>query len=147
MTNEIDDFAADLQSRIDEETILTYGRTVFERWRSPLFMGRLENADGQSSNTGACGDTMQLFLRFEDGRVKEASFLTDGCGCSMACGSFAAELALGKTPDELAGITGESILQRSGPLPAEDRHCAFLAAETLQSALENHMKKGSEKMR
>ena len=141
MTDDLDDFAAGLQNLIDEETKQVYGRPVFERWRHPLFMGRLEKANGQARITGACGDTMQMFLRFEAETVKEASYLTDGCGCSIACGSFAAELALGKTVDELAEITGESVLQRTGPLPEEERHCAFLAAETLQSALEDYMKK------
>jgi nitrogen fixation NifU-like protein len=76
--------------------------------------------------------------------VKEASFLTDGCGSSGVCGSFAAELALDKTPDEITNVTGEYILEVLGGLPEEDRRCAFLAAETLQSALEDYMKRGTK---
>jgi chromosome segregation ATPase len=48
-------------------------------------------------------------------------------------------LALGKDPDELTNITGETILNTLGNMPEEDRHCAFLAAETLQDALHNYM--------
>jgi len=55
------------------------------------------------------------------------------------CGSFAAELAIGKNPDELVKITGEVILKALGGLPKEDQHCAFLAAETLQEALNSYM--------
>ena len=88
---------------------------------------------------------MEIYLRFENERVKKASFQTDGCGSSTICGSFAAELALGKDPDELTYITGETILNILGSMPEEDRHCAFLAAETLQDALNDYMIKPNRK--
>ncbi len=83
----------------------------------------------------------KFFLKFQDDRVHEASFQTDGCGNSAVCGSFAAEMALDKTPDELIEITGEGILEFLGGFPENDRHCAFLAAETLQEALNDYMVK------
>jgi nitrogen fixation NifU-like protein len=85
-------------------------------------------------------DTMEIFLRFEGGRVREASFITDGCGPSMICGSLAAELATGKNPDEIREISAETILDTIGGLPEEDMHCASLAANTLQVALHNYDK-------
>jgi nitrogen fixation NifU-like protein len=82
---------------------------------------------------------MEMFLKFENGRVCEAAYLTDGCGSSTVCGSFAAEMAHGRTPDELTDITGDAILARLGRFPEEDRHCAFLAAGALQEALNRYM--------
>ena len=82
---------------------------------------------------------MEIYLKFEDGRVKQASYFTDGCASSQICGSFAAELSIGKDPDELTEITSESILGEIGGLPDEDRHCAALAAEALQHALMAYM--------
>jgi len=52
---------------------------------------------------------------------------------------FAAEMAIGKTPDEILDVTGDAILERLGGLPKEEEHCAFLAGETLQEALNNYM--------
>jgi nitrogen fixation NifU-like protein len=141
MAEEFDDFARSLQSQIYEETREAYGQVAFERWRKPLYVGVMPNPEGYGRVTGTCGDTMEIFLRFEKGRVKEATFQTDGCGSSTVCGSFAAELAHGKNPEELTEITGELILDVLGGLPKEDRHCAFLAAETLQEALDYHMRK------
>jgi len=60
------------------------------------------------------------------------------------CGSFAAELALGKSPDETLHITGESILKKLGSFPEEDKHCAFLSAEALQDAVNDYMIKQSK---
>ena len=139
MGDDLDDFVEELQSQIFEETKAAYGDVGFKRWSNPLFMGRMENPDGYGRIKGSCGDTMEIYLQFENERVKKALFQTDGCGTSTICGSFAAELAIGKETDELTDITGETILNILGTIPEEDRHCAFLAAETLQDALHDYM--------
>ena len=139
----LDDFVNGLQNQILEETRAEFGDVAFERWQNPLYAGAINNSDGHGRITGSCGDTMQIFLKFEKNKVKEAIFLTDGCGSSMVCGSFAAELALGKTPDELIEISGETILKILGSFPEENQHCAFLAADTLQAALHDYMIKGN----
>jgi nitrogen fixation NifU-like protein len=134
-----DKFVRELQEQIFEETKEAYGETAFHRWLDPLHMGLIKEPDGYASLTGVCGDTMQIFLRFENNRVKEASFQTDGCGSSIVCGSFAAEMSLGKDPDELLEVTSEAILKKLEKLPKEDEHCASLAAETLQEAVNDYM--------
>jgi len=88
---------------------------------------------------------MEIFLKFEGDKVGTALFDTDGCGSSAVCGSFAAEMSLGKTPDELIDLTGEAILERLGGLPEEEQHCAMLAGETLQEALNDYMLKQTRK--
>ena len=141
MSDDFDDFARNLQKQIFEETKDAYGTVAFERWLNPRYAGALSDPDGYARVTGPCNDTMEIFLRFEQETVAEASFQTDGCGSSAVCGSFAAEMAHGKTPDELLDVTGEAILEKLGGLPKEEEHCAFLAGETLQEALSSYMKK------
>jgi nitrogen fixation NifU-like protein len=141
MSDSLDDFVARLQGQIFEETRDAYGELGFQRWRNPLYRGAMPDADGHGRVTGKCGDTIKLFLKFEDDRVARATFITDGCGSSMVCGSLAAELALGKNADELTPVTGEKILEVLGRFPKEDEHCAFLAAESLQNALDDYMRK------
>lgn len=137
--NDFDDFVNDLQNRIFDEAKEAYGEEGFQRWRNPLYNGRMASPDGYARVTGKCGDTMEIYLKFENNRVKDASYVTDGCASSAICGSFAAQLSIGKDPDELAEITGESVIKKIGRLPEEDRHCASLAAETVQEALSNYM--------
>jgi len=139
MSNELDDFVKNLQNEIYDEARAVYGDVAFERWLNPLYMGAIYEPDGYAALTGSCGDTMEIFLRFENERVKKASFQTNGCASSTICGSFAAEMALEKTPDELLSITGDTILKKIGGLPEKDEHCAFLAGETLQEALNVYM--------
>lgn len=141
MDNDLDEFVSNLQDRIHEDTKEAYGEAAFARWLNPFNMGKMDNPDGYARLTGSCGDTMEIFLKFENGRVKQSSFLTDGCGTSIACASFAAEMAVGKNPDELLSITGDAILKKLGGLPDDHKHCASLAGETVQEALHDYMVK------
>ncbi|MFH1491060.1 MAG: iron-sulfur cluster assembly scaffold protein, partial [Pseudomonadota bacterium] len=63
----------------------------------------------------------------------------------VVCGSLAAEMAIGKGLDELLEISGESILDILGRFPEEERHWAFLTAETLQEALHDYIGKKDKK--
>jgi NifU-like protein involved in Fe-S cluster formation len=137
--NSFDQIVDKLQEEIFEDTKKAYGELGFQRWRKPLYRGKMQNPDVHAKIKGQCGDTMEIFLKFEKDRVINASFLTDGCGSSTVCGSFAAEMALQKNPDQLTGITGEAILNKLGRFPKEETHCAYLAAETLQKALQIYM--------
>lgn len=135
------DFVRKLEDLTWQEIGSAFGGKTHDRRLNPLYMGALARPDGYARLTGTCGDTMEIFLQFENETVKEASFKTDGCGSSKVCGSFAAEMCLGKTPDEILNITGEAIREELGGLQQEEQHCADLAAETLQEALHDYMVK------
>ena len=134
MENDFDDFVNKLQQKIFEDTREAYGEVAFEHWQNPIYQGEMENPDGHARITGKCGDTMEIFLKFHNDRTQKALYQTDGCGSSMVCGSIAAEMAIGKSPDELLAITGEAILKKLGRFPKEDEHCAFLAAVRVSSS-------------
>ena len=147
MSKNLDAFVKDLQDQIFDETRAAYGDVAFQRWLKPLYMGAIDNPDGHGHVTGSCGDTIQISLKFENNKVKKALFETNGCMSSTVCGSFAAELSLGKSPDEILDITGESILKKMGGLPEEDQHCAFLSTAALQAALNDYMTKRTKRVR
>lgn len=139
MKDKLEEFAENLQNEIFEQAKRLYGEKGFDRWMNMKYMGTIDNPDGHARITGKCGDTIEIFLKFNGDKVSKASFITDGCASSAICGSFAVELAIGKRPDEIVEITGERILDEIGTFPEEERHCAFLAAEALQEALNDYM--------
>ncbi len=143
--NEVDLLIQKFQEEMIKEARKAYGEVFFQRWQHPLYMERMEDADVFSQLTGKCGDTMLIFLKFENGYVKKACFQTDGCAPSIVCGSFAAELAIGKSPEELLEISAENIIREIGLLPEEVQHCAFLAAETVHRAVDKYMIQQIEK--
>ncbi len=130
---------ADLQQKIYAEAKEAYGEAGYERWRNPRYNGRMNDATVQARRTGGCGDTIEMYLKFDADRVVKASYTTDGCGSSSLCGSYTAQLALGKTPDELYELTGDQVLHTIGKFPKEEVHCATLAVETLQEAVNSYM--------
>jgi nitrogen fixation NifU-like protein len=94
MNKELVHFVENLQLRIMDETREAFGDRGFERWLKPKYRGAIRNPNGYGRIIGSCGDTMQIFLKFENDRVIDASYITDGCGSSNVCGSFAAEAAV-----------------------------------------------------
>jgi nitrogen fixation NifU-like protein len=141
MSSSLDSFIDDLQDQVFEDARSAFGEKVYQRWRQPLYMLALNNPDGHANLKGGCGDSIEVFLKFENNRVAKASFLTDGCGPSVVCGSYAVEMALGKTAEELLEIDGNVILNELGGLPEENEHCAYLAAESLHAALDDYMRR------
>lgn len=141
--DKFDRFVSDLQERIFDEAREAYGEKGFERWRNPRFNGRMASADSSARVTGNCGDSIEIYLQIENNRVTAASYCTDGCGSSNICGSFAAELAIGKELDAVADIDGGAVLDAVGRLPEYDRHCADLAAAALQEALSRYMQRSA----
>lgn len=149
MADKLDQFLDDLQEKIFDEAKEVLGDKGFHRWQNPRFRGKLAHYDVHAHTVGACGDSMDIYFKFDNEIVSEASYITDGCGSSNVAGSFAAELSLGKRIEELADITGEFILSKLGEVPEDDQHCAFLAAGTVQEALKryyaaNNSKKNKE---
>jgi nitrogen fixation NifU-like protein len=116
-----------------------YSEKVIDHAMNPRNMGSLPEADGYARITGPCGDTMQIWLRLETERIREATFQTDGCGTTIAAGSMVTDLAKGKTLAEALRIGQEEVLEALGGLPDESKHCALLAANTLNEAIRGCM--------
>lgn len=95
----------------------------------------LENPDGYGINTGDCGDTVEMFLMFEEDRIKSVSFRVTGCRNTNACANTVAELAEGKTLDEAWEITPQEVIDFLETLPEQNRHCAELAVGAFYRAL------------
>ncbi|MFW6136855.1 MAG: iron-sulfur cluster assembly scaffold protein, partial [Candidatus Aminicenantaceae bacterium] len=128
---ELDQFAKELQEQILKQYRDVYSEAVIERWQNPRNLGSLDRPDGYARIQGSCGDTMEMFIKVKDDVLTECTFLTDGCGTTIACGSMATEIARGKKLTQaLVWVSGREILKRLGGLPRDNVHCAQLAAET-----------------
>jgi nitrogen fixation NifU-like protein len=106
-----------------------------------LLTPHVKNADGKARVTGTCSDTMEIRLRFNRNRVVETSYWTNGCVYSLNCICVAADLAKGKTPEEIFEIDANTVQKTIGGLPSDHMHCATLAVDTLQEAVSDYMRK------
>lgn len=117
-----------------------YSETASDHARNPRHHGPLEPFNGHARLTGPCGDTMEFWLFVHNGQVENISFITDGCGASLACGSMASCLAEGKSIADTASMRQEDILDAMGTFPLESEHCALLAADSLKAACQDYLK-------
>ena len=101
----------------------------------PKNLGPMKDANGQAKIKGPCGDTVEMWLRIDGGKIRKATFMSDGCGYSQYCCSMATKLAEGMRTEEAAELTQAQVLAAAGTLPEDHRHCALLAANTIKAAV------------
>ena len=135
MTSEFDE----LQELILEDARKVYSETTIDHFMNPRNLGDMDDADGFGRVTGSCGDTMEIWLKVKNGAIANATFMTDGCGTSIASGSMVTEMAKGRSVGEARRISQQDVLGALGGLPEESEHCALLAADTLKEAIKDYM--------
>ncbi len=129
-----------------DELKKSYSEVALDHLMNPRNWGIVDNADGYVGVKGPCGDTIYISLKVKDYRITRCKFDTDGCVASVICASVVTVLSVGKTLEEAAKITQESIIEYFGGLPNEDHHCALLASKTLKKAIETYIRpKGCKK--
>jgi len=135
MSSELEKALEDIQ----KELWADYTETVIDHAQNPRNVGRLPNADGSAIITGPCGDTMYIWLKVSEGKIKDDRFWTDGCGTSIAAGSMVTEMAKGKSVVQASKIRQQDVLNALGGLPEDSVHCALLAANTLNTAIKDYL--------
>jgi len=82
---------------------------------------------------------MEIWLKVNNDTISDASFMTDGCGTTIASGSMVTEMAKGRTVFQALKIVQQDVLNALGGLPEESQHCALLAASTLKEAVKDYL--------
>lgn len=132
-----------------------YQEVIFDHNRNPRNFHPLPEANRQAEGFNPlCGDRLTVYLKVEDGVVKDASFIGAGCAISTASASLMTESVKGKTEAEaealyrqfhyeLAGAEAPlkrvplgklSVLTGVREYPARVK-CATLAWHTIHAAL------------
>ena len=137
MSIDIDKLAKRLENSILEDAKEVFSETVIEYAYNPRNVGEISDADGVGKVTGTCGDTVQIQIRVENGRIIESRFITDGCGTSIACGSMLTEIIKDKAIEEALMINSDDLLRSLDGLPEEYVHCTVLAVDTLHAAIDD----------
>jgi nitrogen fixation NifU-like protein len=131
---------AELQGQINEQERAFYSAKVIEEAQNPNNLGRMAGPDTYGIVRGWCGDTMEVYLRLNGDSIKEVTFMTDGCGPSVACGSMLTRLVQGMSLEEAGEITPENLVAALDGLPEESLHCAELAVSTLREAIADRLR-------
>ena len=130
-----------IRKKVIFETDRELAGESFQYLRCLLRNARMRDADGESCVAGECGCSMEIYLKFRNGHVEQASYVTDGENEARICGSFVASLAIGKSGKELLDLRLVDVLNRLGFYGSSIEKCALLALSALQKAVEEHSRR------
>lgn len=121
--------------------MLPYSKEVIKLFTNPENAGSLDNPDATATEgSPACGDMIKLYLKVNpDSKViEDIKFMSYGCASNIATASVITKIAKGKTIAEAKQIRWKDAEEQLGGLPAVKVHCAVLAVDALQTAIENY---------
>ena len=119
-----------------------YNDKVIEHYSNPRNVGEIEEASGIGEvGNPVCGDIMKMYLKIEDGIIKDVKFKTFGCGAAIATSSVSTELIKGKTIEEALKLSNKEVVNELGGLPPVKLHCSVLAEEAIKTAIADYYRK------
>lgn len=115
---------------------MEYSKKVMDHFMNPRNVGEIEDADGVGEVGNAkCGDIMKMYLKIENGIIKDIKFKTFGCGSAIATSSMATEMVKGKPISEAIKLTNAAVVEALDGLPQVKVHCSVLAEQAIKAAL------------
>jgi len=120
---------------------MQYSQKVLDHFMHPHNVGKMENPDATATEgSPSCGDQVTVYLKVNeaDHVIEDISFLSYGCASNIATASIITDLAKGKSLEEAKAITWRDAMEALDGLPPVKVHCSVLAADTLQTAIENY---------
>jgi len=113
-----------------------YSDKAIDYYLNQPSMGTLSDANQVSELTGACGDTMRVYLKVDQGRIMDAKMQVLGCPGAVASAMAAMDLIKGKTVKQAKRLTDRDIFRVLEELPDQKQHCIRLAVKSVQKALD-----------
>ncbi len=119
-----------------------YSKKVIDHFRNPRNVGEIEDADGVGSfGNPADSDLITIYIKVKDDEIVDVKFKAFGCAAAIATGSIVTEIAKGKNIEEALKIDREDVAESLGGLPPIKMSCSNLAAEALQAAINEYLRK------
>jgi nitrogen fixation NifU-like protein len=114
-----------------------YREQILEHYKNPHNFGEIADADiTQEGDNPLCGDMITMYLKLDDGHLREVKFRGRGCAISQASASILTDMVAGRPVDELKHFPTQDLLDELGiPISPARMKCATLAVNTLRVAL------------
>ena len=121
-----------------------YNETITYYSKTPPNKGKLPSFDitfWEENRT--CGDDLTVYLKLENGIIRDWSFEGDTAIITTACASIFGESILGMKPDEIFNL-GYTYIEELIGMPISDRrkNASVLGLLTTRNALHEYLKDG-----
>ncbi|MCK5541143.1 MAG: iron-sulfur cluster assembly scaffold protein [Desulfobacterales bacterium] len=115
-----------------------YGANAIKYYIEKPYMGDLPDADHISEMVGTCGDTMKIYLKFDNEKIADARYQVLGCAGAVSAAMAIAEALKGKTVEEAKEINDGHIFNILENIPEKKHHCIQLAVKTMHKAIDEY---------
>jgi nitrogen fixation NifU-like protein len=113
-----------------------HSERLLDHFQNPRNVGHLPPpALTADVSNPACGDTLRLSARFEEGKVAEVRYQIRGCTASIGAGSALTEWMTGKSREELKTLTPVMVEELVGGLEPASKHAAVLCLDGVKKLL------------
>lgn len=114
-----------------------YREEILDHSKRPRNEGKLDGEDAKTEGKNpSCGDETDIYLKVEDGEVKEIKHETDGCAISTASTSILSNRLVGMKVEEVKELDSEWVQDELEiDLSPMRIKCAMLPVKTIQEAL------------
>lgn len=129
----------DVLERVISQMKGIYTDVVIDHAINTRNLGHMPDYDGMGKATSSCGETIHMWLKVKDDKVTQASFETDGCAATLACGSMATEMAIGKDVLDAQKIKQKDILEALEGLPDHNQELAKVASRAIKNAVSDYL--------
>jgi nitrogen fixation NifU-like protein len=125
----------EIQELILEDARKRFSPRVVELFMEPENFGIPDGFDHYAATDGTCGETVVMYVAINEGKIDRISFVSDGCGPTVACSSAVTCMARGLSLSEAASLASQDLIDYLGGLPPEKKQCAEVAVKALRSVL------------
>lgn len=120
---------------VDDEL---YREVILDHYKHPSNFGHLSDANGKyrDSNTN-CGDTIEMEVKVDEGKVKDVRFTGVGCAVCIASASLLTESVKGKPVGDVLSMGEKDVLSLLGLsyITPERGKCAMLPLKVLKMSI------------
>lgn len=127
---------------------MDYSDKVMEHFMCPQNCHSMPEANAEGVyGDPSCGDSLTMFLKINNDRIEDISYLVYGCCASIATSSMTSVLAKGKTLEDALKLTENDIENALDGLPEAKKHCSNLGVGALKNAIKNYKNPKTEEIK
>lgn len=89
-----------------------YHQRILDHYKNPRNTGKPDNPDEyevQELENTSCGDTIELYLKIEDGNITDVKYEVEACAISTASASILSQYLQGKEKDIVEELDQEKM--------------------------------------
>ncbi len=118
-----------------------YREMILEHYKHPNNCGVIENADTTAKDYNlSCGDSVEIQIKFSDGKLDTVKFQGSGCAISLASADILIDSVKKRNVQDVKNLTAEEFLKNLGiELSPLRLKCALLGLKVLKTAVYDYL--------